>query len=82
MPLYSFVDFRECDERFVIKTAWCKNINNAKNRAKGNRPSQEKIIFFSPNLKEKPDFTLPIKQRFDATKAACYKGFVLKTFGE
>lgn len=82
MPLYSFVDLRECKEKFVIKTSWCKGINSAKVRARGNRPTTERIIFFSPSPKDAPNFALPIERTFNATRAACYKGFVLKTFGE
>lgn len=81
MPLYCFVDLRECGERFVIKTSWCKGINSAKVRTTGNRATIERKIFFSPNPKDVPNFALPTENVFIATKAACYKGFVLKTFG-
>lgn len=81
MVFYSFVDLHECNERFVVKTAWCKNINNAKTRTKGNNAKIERLIFHSPNHKEMPNFKLPVQKKFDATKAACYKGFILKSFG-
>lgn len=82
MPLYSFVDLRECGERFVIKTSWCKGMNSAKVRTTGNRATIQRKIFFSPNQKDVPNFALPAEKVFSAKKAACYNGFVLKTFGK
>lgn len=82
MPLYSFVNLFECDDRFVIKTAWCHGTSSAKVRSRGSRPNKAIIVFFSPDPKSAPDFTLPIKREFTASRAACYKGYILKTFGE
>lgn len=82
MPLYSFVDFKKCKEKFVVKTAWCYGMNSAKVKNYGNRSTIEKTIFFSPDSNVEANFPLPIQSKFDVKKPNCYKGYVLKTFGE
>lgn len=84
MPLFSFVDFRDCNEKLVVKSLWINGVHSATvlGRVRGNRKNIERTIFYSPNPRDIPDFSLPIRTRFDGTKRACYKGYVLRTFGK
>lgn len=80
--MYSVVDFRDCGEKFVVKAAWCEGMCSAKVKNRGNRSSILRTIFFSPSPSDTPNFSLPILPCFNSTKIACYKGYVLKTFGK
>lgn len=80
MSFYSFVNLKNANERIVVKTKWCSGMNGAKVKNGGNRSSTARIIFYSPKWNDAPNFALPIQNNFDATKVACYKGYVLKTF--
>lgn len=82
MPLYSVVTIKKWKTKFVVKTAWCKGMNRAKVKKFGCRRTTERTIFYSPNLDETPNFSLPIHRDFDLKQKGCYKGFVLKTFSE
>lgn len=80
--MYSVVDLKDCNVKFVVKTAWCEGMQSATVKNRGNRPSIQRTIYYSPNPKDSPNFTLPVFAYFEATRAACYKGYVLKTFGK
>lgn len=82
MPLYSVVSIKNWQTKFVVKTSWCKGMNSAKVKKFGCRRTTERTIFYSSNLKETPDFSLPIQRDFDLKQNGCYRGFVLKTFSE
>lgn len=82
MSLYSVVRLKDSKENFVVKTTWCKGMNDARTKNYGNRSTIQRLIFFSPNQFSEPDFTLQVRAIFNPKYAACYKGYVTQTFSK
>lgn len=82
MTLYSVVRLKISNEHLAVRTTWCEGMQSAQTKNYGNRPSKERMIFYSANVIDAPDFTLPINDEFSAANTGCYKGYVIKTFGK
>lgn len=82
MVLFCFVRLKNSDEKFVVKTTWCEDMNTARVQTYGNKPNKQRRIFFSPNEFEEPDFSMEISTTFWALNTACYMGYVINTFSE
>lgn len=81
MSLYSVVRIANLSNKFVVKNEWIEEMNTTNTKRYGCRRTKQKKKNYSPNSIESPRFLLPVKENFDATKVACYKGNVMKTFG-
>lgn len=75
------VILKNCETFQIIKTAWCESLCDANNRNYGNRSHDLTKVFYSPDKSTKPDFSLEPSENFDATKVACYEGYVMKICG-
>lgn len=81
MVLFSTVRFDHHDEVMVVKTKFIHGMKSASIMNVGSQRKKHRI-FYSPNSRATPDFSLEICEVFDATKTACYYGYVLRTFGK
>lgn len=69
------------NELLIVRTSWCEGMHSTCTKRYGRRPTRQCKIFFSADANEKPDFTMAVKEIFDAEKA-CYIGRVLNTFSK
>lgn len=82
MTLHCVVRLKNSTELFVLKTTWCEGMHSAQVKFYGNRSTRLRTIFYSPNELSQPDFSLDIADEFCSKDTACYKGYVVSTFGE
>lgn len=82
MSHFSVVRLKKLRDNIVVQDKWVENMYNAKTKKYGCPPTRQKVIFYSPNENEIPDFSLTVQDNFDATVVACYQGYILKTFGK
>lgn len=81
MTLYSFVQLKNSTTYLVLKTTWCDGMNSANAKYYGGKSTKQRKIFYSPIDTAEPDFSMNVRSTFYAIKAACYTGYVKKTFG-
>lgn len=73
----------ETNELLVVRSSWCQGMHSSRTKRYGNRSTVRCKIFFSSNTNDKPDFTLDVKNNFDASKASYIgHGRILKTFSK
>lgn len=83
MPQFSVVKLLTIDsDVIVLSTKNIEGLNTAKIKNRGCSQKIERLVFFSPAKKTRPDFTLEVSDRFDAIQNGCYVGYVLRTFGK
>lgn len=80
--MFSVGKIRNQKKYLVIRTKWIEEMAPARTKNVGNRPSIVRTIFHSPDQRGVPNFAMPILPQFRASKTACYKGYVIKTFGK
>lgn len=80
--LYSVVRLKSVNQSIVVPSAWCRELNSARAKNFGIRPTKQIQIFYSPNEFTAPDFSKVMRIEFRPSEEACSKGFVVKTFGE
>lgn len=76
-----YVILLEDKTRLCIPASWVFAINVAKAFTHGFNRNEKKIIFFSNNGNETPNFLLPIKSTFDLNQNSCYRGYIKNVFG-
>lgn len=66
--------------KMVIPVRWCMRLNlitSVNDRLNANK---KRVIFFSPDERDEPDFRLPISEKFDKLNSGCYYGHAIKLF--
>lgn len=43
---------------------------------------EEVLLYFGKDLKEEPDFNCAVAEVFDMRRPACYRGSIIRGFGE
>lgn len=80
--LFSVVQLKNSNESFVVKTTCCQGMHSACAKMYGNRPTKQRIIYYSPDEFAEQNFSLDIRTDFCALDTACYKGYVINTFSK
>lgn len=66
----------------VVKSSWTDIVINQNILNFGQKPWKECRVFYSQNERKTADFTLEDLSEFDGERDACYKAYVLKSYGE
>lgn len=81
MRLFSVVRLKNSGEKLVVRSDWIFGMKSARTSRYGCLSTRQSLIFYSPTSSDEANFDLPV-QTDDGRKITCYKGYVLKTFGE
>lgn len=80
--MYSLVKIKNSEAEFIVKTEWIEGMDDACTKMYGIKTRKQRTIFYSPLTNATPNFSLDLRSSFCCTDVACYRGYVIKTFGK
>lgn len=80
--LYFCVYLNDYKKNVLIPDYWCQTLDLAKSINKGLNSNENHLIFLSPDMNKDPDFSIPLRETYDANVDGCYFGKLRRAFSE
>lgn len=80
--LYFVAFLNDHNKNVLIPDFWCDGFDLAKSINESLNRNENHLIFHSPNIKNDPDFTLPVRPTLDLNIDGCYFGKIVRAFSK